>query len=92
MVALATPNPSGPTPMVLQLPEALWPTYVAPLVSAEKSMCFALTEPEAGSDAQAIRTTARRDGDDWVIEGMKHYITNADHADFAVVFAVTDAT
>jgi acyl-CoA dehydrogenase len=92
MVALATPNPSGPTPMLLQLPEALWPTYVAPLVSAEKSMCFALTEPEAGSDAQAIRTTARRDGDDWMIEGMKHYITNADHADFAVVFAVTDAT
>ena len=53
-------------------------------------MCFALTEPEAGSDAQAIRTRARRDGGDWVIDGMKHYITNGDKADFAVVFAVTD--
>ena len=53
-------------------------------------MCFALTEPEAGSDAQAIRTSARLDGDEWVIDGMKHYITNGDRADFAVVFAVTD--
>jgi alkylation response protein AidB-like acyl-CoA dehydrogenase len=76
--------------MLLQLPEHLWPTYLLPLVRAEKTMCFALTEPEAGSDAQAIRTTARRDGDGWVIDGMKHYITNGDKADFAVVFAVTD--
>ena len=61
-----------------------------PVVRAEKTTCFALTEPEAGSDAQAIRTSARRDGDEWVIDGMKHYITNGDKADFAVVFAVTD--
>ena len=54
-------------------------------------MCFALTEPEAGSDAQSIRTSAVRDGDDWVINGHKHYITNGEHADFAIVFAVTDA-
>jgi acyl-CoA dehydrogenase len=54
-------------------------------------MCFALTEPEAGSDAQAIRTHAEpRDGG-WVINGHKHYITNGDKADVAVVFAVTDA-
>ena len=58
---------------------------------AEKTTCFALTEPEAGSDAQAIRTSARLDGDEWVIDGMKHYITNGDAADFAIVFAVTDA-
>jgi acyl-CoA dehydrogenase len=89
-LALGVPNPSGPSPMLLQLPEHLWPTYLLPLVRAEKTMCFALTEPEAGSDAQAIRTTARRDGDGWVIDGMKHYITNGDKADFAVVFAVTD--
>jgi alkylation response protein AidB-like acyl-CoA dehydrogenase len=75
----------------MELPEHLWDTYVRPLVRGEKTMCFALTEPEAGSDAQSIRTRARRDGDDWVIDGHKHFITNAARADFAVVFAVTDA-
>ena len=88
--ALGVPNPAGPSPLLLRLPEHLWPTYVEPVVRAEQTMCFALTEPEAGSDAQAIRTTARREGDEWVIDGMKHYITNGDRADFAVVFAVTD--
>jgi acyl-CoA dehydrogenase len=90
--SLGVPNPAGPSPLLMRLPRHLWPTYLEPVVRAEQTMCFALTEPEAGSDAQAIRTTARRDGDDWVIDGMKHYITNADRADFAIVFAVTDAT
>lgn len=89
-LTLGVPNPSGPSPLLLRLPRHLWPTYLEPVVRAEQTMCFALTEPEAGSDAQAIRTSARRDGDGWVIDGMKHYITNGDHADFAVVFAVTD--
>jgi alkylation response protein AidB-like acyl-CoA dehydrogenase len=90
MVTISPPNPSGPTPLLLSLPEHLWKNYVQPLVSGEKTTCFALTEPEAGSDAQAIRTRAQRDGDTWVIDGHKHYITNGDRADFAVVFAVTD--
>jgi len=89
--AVAPPNPEGPTPLLLGLPEHLWPTFIEPLVRGEQTMCFALTEPEAGSDAQAIRTRARRDGEEWVLDGSKHYITNADRADFAVVFAVTDA-
>ena len=89
-LTLGVPNPSGPSPMLMDLPQHLWPTYLDPVVRAEATMCFALTEPEAGSDAQAIRTSARRDGDEWVIDGMKHYITNGDRADFAVVFAVTD--
>ncbi|MDQ1712970.1 MAG: hypothetical protein QOE45_2420 [Frankiaceae bacterium] len=88
--AVAPPNPEGPSPLLLDLPEHLWDTYLVPLVKGEQTMCFALTEPEAGSDAQAIKTRATRDGDDWVITGRKHYITNADRADFAVVFAVTD--
>ncbi|MGH3321160.1 MAG: acyl-CoA dehydrogenase family protein [Streptosporangiaceae bacterium] len=88
--AVAPPNPSGPTPLLLELPEHLWDVYVRPVVRGEKTMCFALTEPEAGSDAQSIRTRAERDGDEWIITGHKHYITNADRADFAVVFAVTD--
>ena len=53
---------------------------------------FALTEAEAGSDPAGLRTTARRDGDDWVINGGKRYITNAPLADLFVVFARTDPT
>ncbi|HEV8528523.1 MAG TPA: acyl-CoA dehydrogenase [Actinomycetes bacterium] len=90
MSAVAPPNPAGPTPLLLDLPKHLWDEYVRPVVAAERSMCFALTEPEAGSDAQNIKTRARRDGDGWVIDGHKHFITNADAADFALVFAVTD--
>jgi acyl-CoA dehydrogenase len=90
LYALGPPNPEGPTPLLLDLPEHLHTTYVQPLMEGAASMCFALTEPEAGSDAQAIRTRAERDGDSWVLTGTKHYITNGDRADFAVVFAVTD--
>jgi glutaryl-CoA dehydrogenase len=53
--------------------------------------CFALTEPDAGSDPAAIHTRARRDGSDWVIDGTKLWITNGSVADVAVVWAATDA-
>lgn len=89
--ALGPPDPGGPTPLLLQRPGHLRSSYLKPLMSGAATMCFALTEPEAGSDAQAIRTRAVRDGDEWVIDGTKHYITGGDRADFAVVFAVTDA-
>ncbi len=89
--SLGPPNPEAPTPLLLELPEHLRDIYLKPLMTADKTMCFALTEPEAGSDAQSIRTKAARDGDSWVLNGTKHYITNGDRADFAVVFAVTDA-
>ncbi|MFL6241260.1 MAG: acyl-CoA dehydrogenase family protein [Actinomycetes bacterium] len=91
MAAIAPPNPEGPTPLLMELPEHLWDSYVRPLVRGEQTMCFALTEPEAGSDAQSIRTSARQEGNEWVIDGHKHFITNAARADFALVFAVTDA-
>lgn len=91
MFAVAPPNPEGPNALLLDMPEHLWDDYVRPVVRGEKTMCFALTEPEAGSDAQSIKTHATFDGDSWVIEGVKHYITNGGPADFAVVFAVTDA-
>jgi alkylation response protein AidB-like acyl-CoA dehydrogenase len=58
--------------------------------SGEWSPAFCLSEPEAGSDPGAMRTTAVRDGDEWVINGTKNWITNASIADFYVVFAVTD--
>lgn len=64
--------------------------YLVPTIEGERLGCFALTEPGAGSDARAITTSARRDGDDWVITGQKTFITNGNDADYAIVFAVTD--
>ena len=58
--------------------------------SGEWSPAFALSEPEAGSDPAAMRTSAVRDGEEWVINGQKSWITNATIADFYVVFATTD--
>jgi glutaryl-CoA dehydrogenase len=52
--------------------------------------CFGLTEPDAGSDPGAMRTRARRDGDDWILHGSKMWITNGSVADVAVVWAATD--
>jgi acyl-CoA dehydrogenase len=64
--------------------------YLEPTISGEKYSCFAITEPGAGSDARNIRTSAVRDGDEWVINGEKTFITGGDYADFCLVFAVTD--
>ena len=64
--------------------------FLKPLASGARLGCFCLTEPHVGSDASALRTTARRDGDHWVLNGVKQFITSGKHADVAVVFAVTD--
>lgn len=64
--------------------------YLKPLARGEMLGCFCLTEPHAGSDASNLKTTATRDGDHWVLNGVKHYITTGKHADVAIVFAVTD--
>jgi hypothetical protein len=60
------------------------------LLSGEWLGCWGLTEPSSGSDASGMHTTAVRDGDAWVINGTKNFITNASHAQIAVVLAVTD--
>jgi alkylation response protein AidB-like acyl-CoA dehydrogenase len=60
------------------------------LATGEISPAFALSEPEAGSDPASMRTTAVQDGDEWVINGQKNWITNAGVADYYVVFAKTD--
>ncbi len=65
-------------------------TWLKPLARGEKLGCFCLTEPHVGSDASAIRTTAVRDGNEWVLNGVKQFITTGKHADVAIVFAVTD--
>lgn len=64
--------------------------FLAPLAAGRKLGCFALTEPEAGSDAAALRSTARRDDDHYVVNGSKVFITNGTHADVAIVFASID--
>ncbi|MDQ5814778.1 MAG: acyl-CoA dehydrogenase family protein [Actinomycetota bacterium] len=90
LAAFATYGPEGPTGVLLSATDEQKKKYLVPLVSAEKSMCFALTEPDAGSDAQNIKTTATKDGGDWILNGTKHFITNGKHADFALVFAAND--
>jgi acyl-CoA dehydrogenase len=64
--------------------------FLYPTVRGEKQDCFALTEPEAGSDASAIRTRAVEKDDGWVLNGRKQFISHGDTADFAIVFAVSD--
>jgi butyryl-CoA dehydrogenase len=64
--------------------------WLKPLASGKLLGCFALSEPEAGSDAAAQRTTATRDGNDWVIQGTKNWITNGPVADACVLFTMND--
>ncbi len=63
--------------------------YLLPCVRGEKRELFALTEPEAGSDAMGMKTTAVRDGSDWILNGSKHFISGPCMPDFAIVFAAT---
>ena len=65
--------------------------YLLPTARGERESCFAQTEPDAGSDPGAMRTTAVRDGDHFVINGVKRFITGADRADFVILMAATVA-
>ena len=64
--------------------------YLVPLASGKKLGCFGLTEPEAGSDAAAQKTSAVLRGDEWVIQGKKNFITNGNVADYCILMAMTD--
>jgi alkylation response protein AidB-like acyl-CoA dehydrogenase len=64
--------------------------FLKPMARGEKLAAFCLTEPQAGSDAAALKTRARRDGNHWVLSGTKQFITSGSNADVAIVFAVTD--
>jgi butyryl-CoA dehydrogenase len=66
--------------------------WLVPLARGEFLGCFALSEPEAGSDAAAQKTTARLAGDQWVLSGTKNFITNGPNAGMCIVFAMTDAS
>ena len=64
--------------------------YLLPTISGARHSCFAITEPGAGSDAANIRLSAVQDGDDWILNGEKTFITGGNEADFAIVVAVND--
>ncbi|MEM8774994.1 MAG: acyl-CoA dehydrogenase family protein [Pseudomonadota bacterium] len=63
--------------------------YLMPAVRGEKMDALAMTEPDAGSDVRGMKCTAKRDGGDWIVNGTKHFISGADHADFIIVFIAT---
>lgn len=65
-------------------------TYLKPMAQGKQLGCYALTEPGAGSDPGAMTTCATEDGDDFLLNGTKRFITNGSHADVAIVYAVTD--
>src|SRR4051794_10012605 len=63
--------------------------WLVPTIKGERHDCLAMTEPGAGSDVRSMRTRAVRQGDSYVINGQKHFISHADRADFIILFAVT---
>ena len=80
----------GATPILLAGTEAQKHQYCLPLASGEKLCAFGLTEPGAGSDAAAMTTTAELRGDTYILNGSKHFISNATVADVFCIFAMTD--
>ena len=63
--------------------------YLMPAVRGDRMDALAMTEPEAGSDVRGMKCTAVREGDDWIVNGTKHFISGAEHADFFIVFVAT---
>ena len=87
---IGTNNGIGSIGILLDGTEAQKTTYLPKLASGEFLSAFCLTEPDSGSDAASLKTSAIRDGDDYVINGTKRYITNAPHAGIFSVMARTD--
>jgi butyryl-CoA dehydrogenase len=87
---LSVQNSVGCLPVFQYGSEEQKQRFLKPMAKGEMLACFCLTEPQAGSDAAAIRTRARRHGNHWVLSGTKQFITSGRHAQVAIVFAVTD--
>src|ERR1700761_8782996 len=83
-------NKLGTVPLLLSASESLKERYLAPLARGEAMFSYALSEAGAGSDAASMKTRAVRDGDEWVLNGTKMWITNAGVSEFYTVMAVTD--
>jgi len=78
-------------PMLMACRDSQRERYLLPTVSGDKICAMAITEPGAGSDAASITTTARLEGDTWILDGTKHFISDGDIADYVIVMALTDA-
>ncbi len=89
-VYISSPNSLSGGPLLLQGTDEQKEKYLRPILSGEKKLCFALTEPGAGSDAGSMSTTAVKDGDYYVLNGRKTFITMAPLSDYAIVYAKTD--
>ncbi|MEV1155776.1 acyl-CoA dehydrogenase family protein [Micromonospora chokoriensis] len=83
-------NKLGTMPLLLSGSEEIKRRYLTPVAAGEAMFSYCLSEPEAGSDAASMTTRAVRDGDHWVLNGVKRWITNAGVSEFYTVFAVTD--
>ncbi|HET6860262.1 MAG TPA: acyl-CoA dehydrogenase [Streptomyces sp.] len=83
-------NKLGSLPVILSGSEDLKKKYLGPLAKGDAMFSYALSEPDAGSDAAGMKTRAVRDGDFWVLNGVKRWITNAGVSDYYTVMAVTD--
>jgi alkylation response protein AidB-like acyl-CoA dehydrogenase len=83
-------NKLGSLPLQLAGSDELKKHYLTRLAAGEGDFSYCLSEPDAGSDAGAMRTRAERDGDGWVLNGVKRWITNAGESEFYTVLAVTD--
>ena len=80
----------SPEPCLYLCNEEQKKRFFNPVIAGEKHSCYAFTEPDAGSDFAGIRTTAKRQGDNWVINGTKTFISYVDGADFVILFTTTD--
>lgn len=89
---VSSPNSLSGGPLLLAGTDAQKEKYLRPVVTGEKILAFALTEPGAGSDAGGMTSTAVKDGDYYILNGRKTFITMAPLADFAIVYAKTDLT
>ncbi|HEX3953809.1 MAG TPA: acyl-CoA dehydrogenase family protein [Stellaceae bacterium] len=87
---LSVHNSVGCVPVLRYGSEEQKRRFLEPMARGDMLACFCLTEPQAGSDAAAIKTSARRHGNRWVLNGTKQFITSGKHAQVAIVFAVTD--
>lgn len=83
-------NKLGSLPVILSGSEDLKKKYLAPLAKGDAMFSYALSEPDAGSDAAGMKTRAVRDGDHWILNGVKRWITNAGVSEYYTVMAVTD--
>jgi acyl-CoA dehydrogenase len=78
-----------PTEILLACNEKQMEEYLYPCVKGDKRELFALTEPDAGSDIMSMKSNAKKEGDDWILNGSKHFISGPCMPDFAIVFAAT---